>query len=304
MLDFRIDTFLAVCRTMNYTKAAQELNITQPAVSNHIRWLEQEYGAELFSFHGKQARLTQAGMLLRSAAVTARHDQNFLRRCMQQPQHAAHDLRFGATPTVGSYLLPVPLASYQKKYPQADIHLRVQNTEALCRALDLGEIDFAIVEGYVHKQEYEARLYCSERYLAVCAAGYSMASGEPQCLADLLAETLLIREHGSGNREIIKRSLEQHNLALEDFRSVLEIGDMQVLKAMLLQGCGVSFLYEAAVREELCSGTLREIPLADVQESHDITFLWRKGSMFSEHYQELYELLCLSRKDKMASGHT
>lgn len=117
MLDFRIDTFLEVCRFMNYTRAAQELNLTQPAVSQHIRWLEEQYQAKLFCYENKQLSLTKSGELLRSAAITMKQDETYLRRKIRQIRQTENDLSFGVTPTVGMYLIPGPLAEYQKNIP-------------------------------------------------------------------------------------------------------------------------------------------------------------------------------------------
>ena len=84
---------------------------------------------------------------------------------------------------------------------------------------------------------------------------------------------------------------EQGNLSVEDFRGLMEVSDMNVLKQMLLLGCGVGFLYQAAARPQMERGELRAIPLENFHESHDITFLWRKGSVFSQQYRQLYDLL-------------
>lgn len=290
MLDFRMESFLAVCRHMNYTRAAEELNITQPAVSQHIRWLEERYETPLFHYANKRLNLTPAGQLLLTAATTIQHDDSHLKRQMQQSLQHPRDLRFGVTPTVGMYLLPQPLAAYHRLYPHANLFLRVDNTQQLCQGLDRGELDFAIVEGYVRKREYDALLYRREPYLAVCAADYPL-TGEPQRLADLLEHPLLIRESGSGNREIVSRSLNRSNLDLSDFPSLLEVGDMNVLKQMLLQGCGIAFLYQAAVAEDLAQGRLRALHLLDMQEYNDISFIWRKGSVFAPEYQQLFQTL-------------
>lgn len=299
MLDFRMESFLAVCRHMNYTRAAEELNLSQPAVSQHIRWLEEYYAAPLFHYTNKRLSLTPAGQLLLTAATTVQHDQAQLKRQMQQTLQHPQDLRFGVTPTVGMYLLPGPLAKYHRTYPQANLFLQVNNTQSLCQQLDRGELDFAIVEGYVRKRDYDTLLYCSEPYLAVCAADYPLER-EPKCLADLLGHPLIIREPGSGNREIITRSLNRSNLDLSDFRGLLEVGDMHVLKQLLLMGCGIGFLYRCAVAEDLAQGRLRALHLQDMQERNDITFLWRKGSVFAQDYQRLFQLL----RPEVSENHT
>ncbi len=291
MMDFRIDTFLEVCRLMNYTRAAEQLNLTQPAVSQHIRWLEEQCGVKLFHYENKQLSLTAAGQMLRSAAITMKQDQMFLYRRIQEADSEDADLCFGVTPTVGMYLIPKPLAAYRRQHPSAKVSMQVENSELLCRWLDSGEIDFAILEGYFHKEDYDSMLYRTERYLAVCAQDYPFQN-TPHQLADLLGETLLVREEGSGNREIIRRSLSRKNLALQDFHSLFEVGDMNVLKQMLVQGCGIGFLYEAAVQEDLQQGRLRIIELEDFAEDHDITFLWRKGSIFAPRYRRIYGELC------------
>ncbi len=290
MLDFRIDTFLAVCEHMNYTKAAEALNLTQPAVSQHIRWLEQQYGVCLFHYEGKRLTLTPQGQIFKTAAVTAKHDQMYLQRCLTQSTEQLADLTFGVTPTVGMYLIPAPLAAYHKAFPHAKISIKMDNTAALCSALDNGSIDFAIVEGYFHKKDYDSLLYKREPYFAVCSAHYTFQS-TPRSLSDLQSETLLVREAGSGNRAILQRTLSRQNLTLEDFDGLMELGDMNFLKTMLLQGCGVAFLYEAAVKEELNQGLVRKIPLVDFHETHDISFIWRKNSIFSERYHKLHQLL-------------
>lgn len=290
MLDFRIDTFLEVCRQMNYTRAAEELNLTQPAVSQHIRWLEGQYGTRLFRYENKQLFLTAAGEVLRSAALTMKKDETYLKQRMQQADTQEEDLSFGVTPTVGMYLIPQPLAAYQKRHPQMRVSMQVDNSEMLCQWLDSGEIDFAILEGYFRKNDYDALLYRRERYIAVCASDY-VFEHQPHRMSDLLGQTLIVRESGSGNREIIRRSLSRQNLDLDDFHSLFEVGDMNVIKQMLVQGCGIGFLYEAAVKTDLEQGRLRQIELDDFEETHDISFIWRKGSIFSQRYQKIYHEL-------------
>ena len=118
MQDFRMSTFLSVCRTLNYTRSAAELNITQPAVSQHIAYLEKAYGAKLLSYRGKKLALTPAGELLRDAAATMAHDEATLRDAIAALAGPRRRLRLGMTLTAGEYVLAEPLAHYLVGHPE------------------------------------------------------------------------------------------------------------------------------------------------------------------------------------------
>lgn len=288
MLDFRMDTFLEVCRRMNFTRAAEELHITQPAVSQHIHWLEENYGAKLFDYQGKKLRLTEAGRMLLEAATTIKHDDIHLREQMTRLRLGGGRLAFGATRTIGSYRMPQPVAHYLKQFPDVAVRLVIANTQELLRQLNSGEIDFALVEGFFEKSEYDFLPYSREKYLAVCGPEYPCAGGTAE---DLLNCRLILREPGSGTREVLEKYLEARNLTLRDFSRIVEVSSIDGIKALARANCGIAFLYEAAVQEELVSGRLREIPLADFPLTHDFNFIWRRGSIFANYYRELFRLL-------------
>ena len=290
MLDFRVDTFLAVCRCMSFTRAADALHITQPAVSQHIRALEAQYGARFFSFEGKKLALTDAGRLFLRTATTMRHDAQHLRDALGSLSGGGRRLVFGATLTIGEYIMPAPLARLLAAEPNVSLRMVVANTAELLRGLDRGDIDFAIVEGFFEKSEYDSLSYLTERYVAVCAPGYRFRQ-PVHTLEDLLGERLLTREPGSGTREILERRLREHNLTVRDFRAVTEIGSLNAIKALVRMGQGVAFRYEPTVRAELESGALREIALSGFPVLHDFTFLWRKSSVFAQTYREIFDLL-------------
>ena len=151
MLDFRMETFLAVCQCMNFTRASEQLNITQPAVSQHIRFLEKHYNTKLFRYEGKKLRLTGAGEILRNASLTMMHDEISMQSEMQKSEEA-EEIRFGATRTVGDTLMGGILEKYLREYPDADIHMVVENTRELLERLDDGRIDFALVEGFFQEE--------------------------------------------------------------------------------------------------------------------------------------------------------
>lgn len=290
MLDFRVETFLTVCETMNFTKAAHLLHITQPAVSQHIHALENQIDAKLFSYEGKQLVLTQAGMMFLQAATTMRHDAQKLIDMIHQ-KAANKVLHFGATLTIGEYLMPEMLMNLLTKEPDIQIRMFVSNTSKLIQMLDQGDIDFAIVEGFFPKAAYESIIYRNERFLPVCAADYTCMN-KVECIQDLLSERLLIREAGSGTREMLERTLKEKNLMLSDFNHIVELGNLNTIKRMVCAGAGISFFYQPVVQQELDQGILREIKLKDFSMSHEFTFLWRKDSIYKETYHELYSLLC------------
>lgn len=296
LLDFRIDTFLTVCKYMNYTRAAEELHITQPAVSQHIRHLEEEYGISLFEQKGKKMALTAPGKMFLDAATTMKHDDIYLKQKFMELKEEQKTLTFGATLTAGEYILSRPLAAYLNSHPKIIVHMEIDNTTQLLQKLNGGEIDFAFVEGFFPRNEYDYLVYSTESYTAVCGPDYRFQKSV-HALEDLLDEPLILREAGSGTREILERFLENRNQTLQDWSRVMEVGSINAIKILTEAGCGITFLYKTAVRDELKAGRLREIPLSDFQLSHDITFIWRKNSLFSGYYRELFEELHQLRMD-------
>ncbi|MFV0516845.1 MAG: LysR substrate-binding domain-containing protein [Aminipila sp.] len=290
MLDFRIETFITVCDLMNFTKAAEKLNITQPAVSQHIKYLEELYGVKLFQFNGKKINITESGKLLLNTAITMKHDEIHLKENLKAQQEKNQTLNFGATLTIGEFLMPEKLAAIIKEKENVLINMLIANTKELLEKLDNGTIDFAIVEGYFAKNDYDHKIFSKEKYAAVCSPNHKFQKF-PQKVEDLFVETLITREEGSGTREILERSLESRNLSLNDFKRKVEISNINVIKELVKNDCGISFLYEAAVKEELESGLIKKIELRDMNVEHDMTFIWRKNSVFASYYCELFEIL-------------
>lgn len=286
MLDFRMETFLTVCRCMNFTRASEELNITQPAVSQHIRFLEKHYKTKLFRYEGKRLCLTDTGELLRNASLTMLRDEQSLQNQMLRSSEGVRDLRFGVTMTVGEAFMAGVLEQYMKKYPDIRLHMYMDKTAELLEKLDNGEIDFAIIDGFFKKSAYDFQLYFKGDYIAVSSPAYPFQKAV-QNVEDLLGERLLLQEQGTGTRETLDRVLEERNLSVDAFARTAEIAGLHTLKELTKAGSGITFIYEAAVREELKNGELRQIALQDFQVAHEFAFVWRKGSIYAEMYRNL-----------------
>lgn len=293
MLDFRVTTFLTVCETMNYTKAAELLHITQPAVSQHIHYLEHYYGTHLFHSNKKKMTLTPQGELLRQALATLWHDTEILKLQCQEIEHKPTHLQLGSTLTIGEFVLQKPLIQYIKSHPDVTLDYTVADTQLLLSKLSAGEIDLALIEGYYQKQQYDSFLFRQEYFLPVCAVDYPLPI-KHSSITDLLDETLLIREEGSGTRNLLEHYLKGYNLTVADFRKVIVINNLNVIREAAASGCGITFLFKSVVNEDLMRKSMRTIPVDGFPLPHDFTFLWQKNSIHKEWYQNLCRELCPS----------
>lgn len=287
MQDQRVKTFLTVCRTLNLTRAAEELHMTQPAVSQHIAFLEKAYGAKLLSYRNRKLSLTDAGKMLRGALAAMEHDESILReRIAALGSGERTELRFGMTLTAGAYIAAAPLAAYLKAHPEVHISVQSGDTQHLLRLLDDGALDMAFVEGLFSKEPYEWDVVSRQRLLCVCSPDHPLA-GKRCGMEDLLGFQLFVREPGSGTRAVLEHALAGQGLSLASFAETAEVGSLSIIKVLVAAGLGLSFLYEAAVKEELASGMLACVRLKSQPIEHDIALIRLKGSLYEAEYKAL-----------------
>ena len=289
MLDFRTETFLTVCQTMNFTVAAKQLNITQPAVSQHIHFLEDQYHTSLFIYRNKQLFLTRSGEILRKHLLTMKNDEKAILEELKSNFTGIETLSIGVTMTIGEYAIVDKLANFLIHHPEINIHLHYDNTFQLLKLLDHGQISMAIVEGNYPKENYSHKKYSTEDYIAVCAASHHFFTDHPHTVNNLLYERLLVREKGSGTRNILEQSLIAHGLHISDFIHYTQVENMHTIIDLLKKDCGISFLYKIAVENELQSGILREISLDDFKMQHDFNIIWEKHSIYTDKYLSICE---------------
>lgn len=288
MLDFRIHTFLELCRLRNYTRTAESLHITQPAVTQHIHYLEREFGIILFERSAKKLTLTSKGEAFYRCAMSMEANSRRIHELMEQPEHLKQHYKFGVSLTIGEYMIPRILADYLKEYPGHQVEMLVENTDLLMKSLDKGELDFAIIEGSFDKRLYSHRFFSNERFLAVCAAAFPAAGRELE-MDELVQYPFIIREKGSGTRMILENILKEHNLSLEQFNWVSEIGNFQTIKHLVKNCLGITFLYEPVVREELKDGIFKEVPLNRFSVRREFNFVYLKDSIFEKDYLTFYD---------------
>lgn len=287
MLDYRTHTFLATYRLRSYTRAAEALHITQPAVSQHIRQLELHYGCALFARSGRGVEPTAAGHLVYRALSTMEGDEGRIgeeARAAMASDAGRMPLRFGCTRTIGDHVAPRLLAAHLRRHPTDGVLMRTGNTRELTALLETGEIDFALVEGSFDHALFEWERFSREPFAAIARSGEPPAS-----LADLLPMRLVLREPGSGTRRILEEHLAARGLGVGDFAGTIELGSIAAIKACVRAGAGISFLYRMAAEEELASGELVDVMPRDLSIEHDMSLVWQRGSLYADRYRALLE---------------
>ena len=283
MLDPRWNTFLVLCETMNYTRAAERLCLTQPAVTHHIHYLEQHYGCRLFSYEGKVLRLTGEGLRLREFTRSMAYNSQKIEESMAAK--APISLRVGTSKTIGEYVIAPKVEHFLRAHPEANFSLLVDNTKMLLEALKEGRLDFVLVEGFFNRNQYETQLFRREEFFGVCQPGHRLA-GRSVPLDELHGERLILREEGSGTRAIFEDALHRANDTLDSFESIVTISDFEAIKSLAADGLGISFLYGPVVEKELAQGKLARFDLADIPMSGAFYFACLKNNLFSKIWTE------------------
>lgn len=301
MLDFRIETFLTLCEELNYTKAARRLCITQPAVSQHIRYLEEMYGVKLFRYRSKRLSLTAQGELLRKFALLSKADWNRLTQELKNHREKRH-FSFGATLTIGEYVMPDILEKLLEQLPDTTLTMIVSNTETLLQKLQRGKIDFAFVEGPFDKGQYATALFCPARFIPVCSPCHPFA-GREISFDEIFTQRLIAREAGSGTRSVLEQVLLEHSQTVQNFADIIEIGNLNVIKKLVSRDKGITFLYEKAAEQELRNGTLKKIRLRSFDAVREFNFVCLADSRYAREYFD-FLALCKSLLKQSPSPKT
>lgn len=288
---YHLRVFLAVAEHEHITRASAELILSQPAVTKIIQSLEHEVGLELIERHGRRIVLTYAGHVLHNYArrVFA------LEREMEEALAVLRDVEAGeitlaANTTTGIYLLPPIIARFRARYPQVALHINILNSHEIIEQTLNWVLDFGLVEGdpATLPPGLQVEVFARDELVLLVAPGHRW-SGLPALNPELLAEgELLMREQGSGIREVIEHALLLRGVQI---RPLLTLPDNEAIKQMVMSGIGAAIISALTVKRELASGDLVRIPIDGLELRPQLSLVRRTDKRLSRAAQAFCALL-------------
>lgn len=257
MADRRLQVFHTVARLLSFTKAAEHLHMTQPAVTFQVRQLEEYFNTRLFDRTHNRISLTEAGERVYSYA-----DRIFA--LYAEMENAVRDLTgevsgvllLGASTTIAEYMLPALLGDFKAKYPEVTIRLSVANTDAIVSMVENNSIDLGVVEAPVHNKNLVVDTCRMDRMVLIVPPGHELASQKRVTIDALLEHPYICREEGSGTREVILGQLHDAGFDPANLNVVMELGSPEAVKGAVEAGMGISVVSRATISKELQLGTL------------------------------------------------
>lgn len=290
-MDIRLQSFLKVWELKSFTKAAQNLNLTQPAVSQHIKSLEKEYNSRFLNYKGKDLILTDSGKILLEYANKIKLSEIFFIENIKQSSSKIKSIKFGATLTIGEFTLESILFEMFRNFDNYNLEIYVENTKKNLEMLEKGEIHFSLVEGLFDKTKYYFKVLKNEKFILTVSKDHNLATKSNIRIEDILNETLIIREKGSGSREILERALVDKNFNLKNFSQKIEIGNVNLIKSLVKSNLGISFMYKDAAKKEIDAGELIEVKVEDFIIEKEFNFIYMDDELYIKELIYFYEFL-------------
>lgn len=262
MADRRLQVFHTVARLLSFTKAAETLHMTQPAVTFQIRQLEEHFNTRLFDRTHNRISLTAAGQRVydyadRILSLYGEMDS----RVRELTGDVSGILIIGASTTIAEYVLPGLLGEFQRRYPDVNVRLSVSNSLGVVHMVENNSVDVGIVEAPVTNKNLAVDVCWHDELVFICPPDHPLAK-KPAITADeIVSLPFLCREEGSGTREVINEYLEQNKILPHDLNLCMEFGSPEAIKSAVEAGLGVSIVSRATVGKELKLGTLVALPL-------------------------------------------
>ena len=294
----QLAAFHAVAAAGSVGRGAAALGVSQPAVSKQVKLLERSVGAVLFERTARGVRPTAAGEVLADYARRI----YALAREAEQAMDDLQSLRrgrlvIGASPTVGTYLLPELLVRFRQRFPGVHLALEIENAQALQRRLAEGQLDFGLSEVPPQREELDARPFGQDRLIAVAARSHPLARRRKRVtLARVCHEPFVVRETGSNTKSLVERLLAGRGLAVTP---VLSVGSTEAIKRAVVAGLGVAIISALAAGPELAARRLVELRVTDLKLSRPLYHLRLRGKRESK---AATAFLCLVDRAARSAG--
>jgi DNA-binding transcriptional LysR family regulator len=278
MFDFRLKVFHTVAKRLNFTKASEELFITQPAVSKHIHEIEIYFKTQLFHRNGTKVSLTSAGEILLKYTEELFSVYRELETDMAAlNQDIQGIIRIGASTTVAQYILPKYLASFRKRFRDISVELVTGNTEHIENYLTAGEIDFGIIEGLSKRKQLRYSKFLKDELVLCTRYGNPLSKKTAISLNDLTGLALVWREHGSGSLEVVNAALKKSGIKIAQLKREITLESSESIKSYLIGSDCFAFLSIHAVLNELSNKLLAIIDIKNFSIERYFYFVRRQG---------------------------
>jgi len=289
MSDRRLQVFHTVARLLSFTKAAESLHMTQPAVTFQVRQLEEQFNTRLFDRTHNRISLTEAGK--RVYEFSGR-----IFELYSEMENAVKDmtgdvsgvLMIGASTTIAEYMLPALLGDFKKKYPDVNVQLKVSNSDGIVHMVENNVIDLGVVESPVMNKNLVVEMCRMDELVAVVSPSHQLAGRSAVGIADLLEYPYICREEGSGTREVIAEYMNGLGIAPGQIHLSMELGSPESIKGAVEAGMGVSIVSLATIQKELKLDTLVKLTLEPALE-RPFSFVHQKQKFRHRAMDELLE---------------
>ena len=261
MADRRLKIFHTVARLLNFTKAAEELHMTQPAVTFQIRQLEEQFNTRLFDRTHNKVTLTDVGRQVYSYSDRIlKLYEDMTRSITEMTGDVSGSVTLGASTTIAEYMLPLLIGEFKAKYPEVMINLRESNTEDIVSMVENNDIDLGIVEGSVYNKNLVVEECKTDHLLVIMPNDHVLAAHKELCVEDFISYPFISREHGSGTQEVITSYVDKNGNG-EALNICFELSSPEAIKGAVEAGMGISIVSQATIIKELKLGTLTAVEL-------------------------------------------
>jgi DNA-binding transcriptional LysR family regulator len=266
IIDFRhLETFCRVAELQSFSKAADDLFLTQPTVSGHILSLERSLSLRLFDRTGREVLLTKAGeVFLQYASKIISSRKDLLNALIDFSQGIKGELSLGASTIPGEYLLPKLMGDFKKDHPHFTLSLKIADTKEIVQWVLQGNVEFGMIGGKLNHPLLHYEKYEEDEIIVVAPFGHSLTKKRKVDLSDLMKEPWIFREEGSGTQMAVEKALRRKGKSLKQFNGMIEMGSTSSLKEGVKAGLGLAFISKRAVEEELKKGVLSQVSIEGI----------------------------------------